>query len=185
MASSCRILRLLPSNSINMPDSPTDIPREFHSEYEERPFQSCTRCGEMLAGIPGGYQIFKLYRQNEAIYEYALCDPCYGGVLQEFSAESTERLHEFHRQRVSLNLGRWTCAVCGNARGEDGEVEFSLSGACLGRRLIHELMICGGCRREMQALLSRHTREVWDRFVEENFPGVPAGTISPTELVPA
>lgn len=168
-----------------MPDSPTDIPREFHSEYEERPFQSCNRCGEMLAEIGNGYQIFKLYRRSEPIYEYALCHPCHSGVVEEFSAESKERLELFHRQRVSLNLGRWTCAVCGNARGEDGEEEFSISGACLGRRLIHDLMVCGACRHEMQGLLSRHTREVWERFVDENLPGVPAGTISPLELVPA
>src|SRR5688572_28977540 len=100
-----------------MSDPSPDIPPEFHSEYEDRPFQSCTRCGEMLSAIAEGYQIFKLYRRGEPIYEYALCSPCHAGVVREFSAESRVRLEEFHRQRVSLNLGRWKCAVCGNARG--------------------------------------------------------------------
>ena len=171
-----------------MTHSSSDIPREFHSEYEERPFQSCTRCGEMLEEIADGYQLFKLYRRGEAIYEYALCHPCHTGVVKQFSDESKERLAEFHEHRVTLNLGRWKCAVCGNARGEDGEEEFSLTAACRARRLIHELMICGVCRREMQSLLSRETREVWDRFVDDNFPGVPEGTtapVSPLELVPA
>ena len=171
-----------------MPSPSSDIPREFHSEYEERPFQSCTRCGEMLEEIAEGYQLFKLYRGGEAVYEYALCHPCHAGVVKQFSDESKERLAEFHEHRVTLNLGRWKCAVCGNARGEDGEEEFSLTAACQARRLIHELMVCGGCRREMQSLLSRETREVWDRFVDENFPGVPEGTtspVSPLELVPA
>ncbi|HEX2750506.1 MAG TPA: hypothetical protein VHM91_21045 [Verrucomicrobiales bacterium] len=165
--------------------SPSDIPREFHSEYEERPFQSCTRCGEMLEEITGGYQIFKLYQGSEAIYEYALCHPCHAGVIKKFSRESRERLAEFHRQRVSLNLGRWRCAVCGNSRGEEGEAEFSLSAACQARSLIHELMVCGACRREMQSLLSPETRKVWDRFVDENLPGLPANSISPADLVPA
>jgi hypothetical protein len=168
-----------------MTDSPSDIPLEFHSTYEGRLFQSCARCGEMLEEIAGGYQIFKLFRQGEAIYEYALCDPCHTGVVGEFSEESRQRLAEFHLQRVSLHLGRWRCAVCGNARGEDSEEEFSLSGACRGRRLIHDLMVCGGCRREMQSLLSPETRRVWDRFVDENLPGVPAGVITPADLVPA
>ncbi len=171
-----------------MPDIPTDIPREFHSEYEDRPFQSCTRCGEMLAEIAEGYQLFKLYRRGEAIYEYALCHPCHAGVLQEFSTESTERLAEFHHQRVTLNLGRFQCAVCGNARGEDGEEEYSLTAAGKARRLIHQLMVCGHCRREMQTLLSAHTRTVWDRFVSDHFPGPPADSVtpvSPLELVPA
>jgi hypothetical protein len=165
--------------------SPTDIPREFHSEYEDRPFQSCTRCGEMLEEIPGGYQIFKLYRQSEPIYEYALCHPCHTGIVSEFSPESRQRLAEFHLQRVSLNLGRWRCAVCGNSRREDGEPEFCLSAACQARRLIHDLMICGACRHEMQSLLSTETRKVWDRFVHDNLPGLPANSISPADLVPA
>ena len=166
-----------------MPE-PTDIPREFHSEYEERPFQSCTRCGEMLAEIAEGYQVFKLYRGGEAIYEYALCHPCHAGAVREFSVESRQRLEAYHRQRVSLNLGRGKCAVCGNARGEGGEPEFSLTAACQGHRLLHALMVCGLCRQEMQSLLSKETRKVWDRFVNENLPGVPAGSIAPSELVP-
>jgi hypothetical protein len=165
-----------------MSDPSSEIPSEFHSEYEGRPFRTCTRCGEMLEEIAGGYQIFKLYRNGEAIYEYALCHPCHAGVLAEFSAESRRRLAEFHRERVSLNLGRWTCAVCGNGRGEDRE--FSISGACEGRRLIHELMVCGRCRVGMEALLSRETRDVWNRFVDENFPGIPANAITPGDLVP-
>src|SRR5436190_18617431 len=93
-----------------------NIPPELHSEYEERPFQTCSRCGEMLAEIPDGYQIFKLYRRGEAIYEYTLCHPCHTGLISEFSTESRQRLAEFHRQRISLNLGRHRCAVCGNDR---------------------------------------------------------------------
>ena len=168
-----------------MPDHSPDLPREVHSDYEDRPFLTCTRCGELLEGMEDGYQIFKLYRRGEAIYEYALCHPCHAGVVREFSAESRQRLESFHRQRVSLHLGRHKCAVCGNARGEDGEPEFSLTGACQGRRLVHELMVCGACRHEMQSILSAHTREVWDRFVNENLPGVPAGSIPPADLVPA
>jgi hypothetical protein len=162
-----------------------DIPQEFHSAYEGRPFLTCTRCGEMLEEIAGGYQIFKLFRRKECIYEYVLCHPCHAGVIDEFSEESKERLAEYHVQRVSLNLGRWRCAVCGNGRGEDGEHEFSITGACKGHHLIHDLMLCGGCRREMQHLLSPETRKVWDRFVEENLPGVPSDSISPADLVPA
>lgn len=169
-----------------MTNPSSDIPRELHSEYEERPFQSCTRCGETLAEIPEGFQLFKLFRRGEAIYEYALCHPCHTGLVAGFSAESRQRLEEFHATRVSLNLGRVKCAVCGDARGADGE--YSLTAACQGRELIHALMICCECRRDMQSLLSKQTREVWDRFVSDNLAGAPAGTftpVSPLELVPA
>ena len=167
-----------------MPEPIDDIPSEFHSEYEGRPFQSCTRCGEMLMEIAEGYQIFKLFRRGEPIYEYALCHSCHAGLVREFSVESRHRLEEYHRQRVSLNLGRRTCAVCGDSRGDVAGAEFSITGACHGRRLVHEMMICGGCRLEMQSLLSQQTRDVWDRFVDENLPGVPADSLVPGDLIP-
>lgn len=169
-----------------MPTRESDpIPPELHSEYEERPFQTCTRCGEMLAEIPEGYQLFKLYRRGQPIYEYALCHPCHGGLLRSFSDESRQRLADFHSQRVSLNMGRQRCAVCGNDRADDEE--FSLTAACQGTGVVHTLMVCGPCRREMQTLLSKHTREVWDRFVNDNLSGLPGTSItpvSPLELVP-
>lgn len=172
-----------------MPARESDpIPPELHSEYEERPFQTCTRCGELLAEIAEGYQLFKLFRGGEPIYEYALCHPCHAGLIADFSTESRERLAEFHRQRVSLNLGRQCCAVCGNDRADDPE--YSLTAACQGTGMVHALMVCGPCRREMQGLLSKHTRDVWDRFVNDNLTGAPQGTaspvapVSPLELVP-
>ncbi len=168
-----------------MPTRKSDIPPELHSEYEGRPFRSCTRCGESLADVPEGYQLYKLFRRGEAIYEYALCHPCHAGLLADFSEESRRRLAEFHAQRVTLHLGPRRCAVCGNGREEDEE--YSLTAACERAGLRHALMICGPCRREMQALLSRSTREVWDRFVSENLAGAPSGTVtpvSPLELLP-
>jgi hypothetical protein len=160
-----------------MPARESDIPHELHSEYEERPFQSCTRCGESLADVPEGYQLFKLYRRAEPIYEYALCHPCHAGLLAEFSDESRVRLAEFHTQSMTLNLGARRCAVCGHDRAEDEE--YSLTAACEGTALRHVLMVCGPCRRDMREMLSKHTREVWDRFVNDNLAGAPAGTLTP------
>jgi hypothetical protein len=169
-----------------MPIRDSDIPPELYSEYEARPFRSCTRCGESLAEVPEGYQLFKLFQRGEVIYEYALCHPCHAGLLADFSDESRQRLEEFHAQRMTLNLGPHRCAVCGHERTEDGE--FSLTAACEGTRMRHSLMVCGPCRRDMQSLLSRETRGVWDRFVSENFAGAPPDSVSPVsplELVPA
>jgi hypothetical protein len=159
------------------------IPRELHSEYEERPFQSCTRCGESLAAVPEGYQIFKLFERSEVTYEYTLCAPCHGGLMEQFSEHSRARMADFHQQRVTLNLGAHLCAVCGNERGEAGEPQFALSAACEGGTLRHCLMLCGGCLREMQALLSPETRRTWQRFVTDNLPGLPPESVTPGGLV--
>lgn len=166
-----------------MSDYANEIPAELHSAYEERPFQSCTRCGEALAAMESGYQIFKLFEGGEVIYEYAVCQPCHTGVMDQFSEHSRARMAGYHSQRVTLNLGPHLCAVCGNERGEDGEPQYALSAACEGTSLRQSLMFCGGCLQEMQALLSPETRRTWQRFVDENLPGVPPEAISPAGLV--
>ena len=171
--------------SASMSEYANEIPAELHSEYEDRPFQSCTRCGEALAAVEGGYQIFKLFHGTEVLYEYALCQPCHTGVMDQFSEHSRARMAGYHSQRVTLNLGPHLCAVCGNERGENGEPEYALSAACDGTALRHSLMLCGVCLREMQALLSPETRRTWQRFVDENLPGVPPEAVSPAGLVPA
>jgi hypothetical protein len=161
------------------------IPRELHSDYEDRPFQSCTCCGESLAEVPGGYQISKLLTASgETLYEYAICAPCHGGVMEQFSEHSRARMDGFHATRVTLNLGPQLCAVCGSERGENGEQQYALSAACEARRLRHCLMFCGACLREMQSLLSPETQRTWQRFVDDHLPGVPPECVSPTGLVP-
>jgi hypothetical protein len=169
-----------------MPIRESDIPSELHSVYEDRPFRSCTRCGESLAEVPEGYQLFKLFLRGEVLCEYALCHHCHAGLLADFSAESRRHLADYHAQRMALNLGSRRCAVCGHDRMDDGE--YSLTAACEGTKMRHVLMVCGPCRRDMQSLLSRETRDVWDRFVSENFAGAPpdlATPVSPLELMPA
>lgn len=160
-------------------------PDEFLSAYTDGRFTHCTRCGETLADMPEGYQISKRFSGTEPVYEFALCHPCHAGVVAEFSGESRDRLDTFHREHVSLNLGRFRCAVCGVAREVMKCRDYSITGAFQGPECIHELMFCGLCNQEMQSLMSTKTRQVWDRFVDDNLPGVPADSLTPTELVPA
>jgi hypothetical protein len=172
------------SSSESSPFGHLPVPEEFFSEYEKRAFQSCTRCGEYLPAVEEGYQICKLFRDAEAIYEYALCHPCHLGVVRQFSQESRQRLELYYSEHVAMNLGRHQCAVCGNERYAQGEVEFSITGAFRGREMLHELMMCGCCKASMAALLSPETRQVWDDFVRDNLPGLPAESPSPSELIP-
>ena len=59
------------------------IPEEMYSEYESRPFKTCTRCGETLFDFREGFRISKVYRKGEVLFEYALCAPCFLGILEE------------------------------------------------------------------------------------------------------
>ncbi len=152
------------------------IPSEFHSEYEERPFQSCTRCGELLEAFPEGYKVSKVLNRGEVLFEYALCFPCLERMMEESSEESQRRLADFQEARLRpFVTGTLECALCDHTRDSMERKEFAIVAACLGQGLLESHLICIYCMEEMAELVSEKTRSEWQRFVEENFPGVPPG----------
>ncbi len=76
------------------------IPKILHSFYEDRPFVSCTRCGESLADFEDGYRISKNFNKDECVIEYALCLPCLDAMLDEASEESKIALAKFHAENL-------------------------------------------------------------------------------------
>ena len=84
---------------------PEKIPFELYSEYEDRPFHTCTRCGETLMDYDEGYQIAKIFKNGEAIFEYALCFSCHSEMISEFSSESRQALEDFYRENMNPNVG--------------------------------------------------------------------------------
>lgn len=150
------------------------IPRELFSEYEERPFKICTRCGESLIHFEEGYRVSKIYKAGEVIFEYALCVPCVRNMMEESSEESRNRLFEFQFSRLRDVDSTDECALCERTRAETRHGEFGLAATCCGEGLIEAHMMCSYCMEEMSELVSDETRRGWNRFVEENFPGVPA-----------
>jgi len=152
---------------------PPPIPPDLRCEYEERPFQNCTRCGESLPDFPGGFQISKAYKRGECVMEYALCDHCRAKMMEEFSQESKQRLAQFQDQEVVLDRGLESCAVCNARRDAPGMDDFVITGVCEGISLLHSVMICGQCGDTVQGMISQKTRDTWRRFVDDNFPGPP------------
>lgn len=150
------------------------IPEELWSFYEERPFKTCTRCGEGLVDFPEGYRVSKVIRGEEVIFEYALCVSCLRRMLDEASEESKQRLMEFQTSRFRHVSGLDECALCDHQRETMQVKEYGLVGICIGEGLAESNLICGDCMEAMSACISEQTRRSWDRFVEENFPGVPA-----------
>jgi len=159
--------------------SPPPIPPELHSDYEERPFHHCTRCGETLEDFTGGFQISKAYKQGECVLEYALCDHCRAAMMEEFSSESKQRLSHFQEEAVHMDHGLTHCAVCGAGRYEVKMKEFVITGLCEGSSLHHGLLMCGECGDAVQELISTQTRDTWHRFVDDNFPGPPPSDALP------
>lgn len=133
--------------------------------------------------VPDGYQIVKYWHNGETTCEFAICHLCHAGLLAEFSQESRRRLEEFHTEHFSAKRGSERCAICGCLEDEITETEFSRTAFIKGTRLDLEILVCGGCTRQMQELMSEETRRVWDRFLEENFPVAPADVLLEPSLL--
>lgn len=162
-----------PESPHSLPDH-SPIPKELFSFYQERPFVSCTRCGESLADFPDGYRISKNFKKGEVLIEYALCMPCLAGMLDEASDESKRKLAEFQERHFRDISGFEECALCPRTRGEARNEEFGLVGVCQGDAMVDSALICLDCMEAMNNVLSEETRQTWDRFRQENFPGVPS-----------
>lgn len=150
------------------------IPALLHSFYQDRAFVSCTRCGETLAEFIEGYRISKNFKRGEVIIEYALCMPCLIRMLDEASEESKRNLAKFQEERQREVSGFDECALCEKTREEARNDEFGVVGMCRGDRMLESALICIDCMEDMHEVLSEETRKTWDRFREENFPGVPS-----------
>ena len=160
------------------------IPVELYSEYEERPFKVCTRCGETLADFEEGFQIAKVFRAGEAVFEYALCLPCHSAMQEEFSDETKEAMEKFFSENAKTHLGLMTCAICEVDREDLPQNEYALTGICGGSLMMQGVMFCSPCIEQTNELVSKKTRDVWRDFIDENFPGVPADALPDPAKVP-
>jgi hypothetical protein len=151
---------------------PKPIPELLHSAYEDGPFSTCTVCGE---NVNDGrlYEIQKVYRGKEVIFELAVCQRCGENAAKEFSQESTENLKNFLLDEFKPTSEITCCNFCGFPRGLTPN--FTVIGACSEHLLVlPSIIMCEPCTDKLQTLLSTKTKDVQGDFVRDNFPGVPA-----------
>ena len=153
------------------PDQGQPIPREFHSEYEDRPFRTCSRCGESLDAF-AVYQINKSWRNGECVFEFVFCEPCRDRMIEEFSVESKSRLMKHEQENLSDIRGTTQCAFCGTSREDVPMRDYIITAVCHTDRMLDSIMICETCHLKTHDLLSEKTRDVRRRFIED-LPGVP------------
>jgi hypothetical protein len=151
---------------------PGPIPDLLHSVYEKGPFSRCTVCDGDLAGDTL-YEIQKVFRGREVVFEMAVCQQCAEGLVREFSEESLANIHGFLRENFRPSATPTHCHFCGFPR--DLIQSFSVAGACRGSSLIlPSFLMCETCTERLQEKLSRKTRDVQGDFIRDHFPGVPA-----------
>jgi len=172
----------------------------FDSVETGEAFRECIHCHCDLAESGRFYLVSKEMVRGECVLEYAICDECREEFSTELSEESRERIQSmleddvdwqgrFERTAGAGEIGPWidSCIFCGAPRDE--EKGYGLSGVFLGGRLFPgplPAIVCGECSERLQQQLSKKTRDFWDRFSEEHFPGPPADLLDlPAPHVPA
>ena len=179
------------------------IPRVFHSAYSEQPFDRCISCQRELLGSDVPYIIQKQFVADEAVFEMSICVLCQEDRKSELSRESVQAMQSFvsrvePRELAGVSQSETAagllghCAFCAEPRRQCPR--YVVTGVLLNDRIVVGLpqgsplhvpvMVCDNCNREMNALLSRKTRDSWDRFVEDHFDGPPGIALPEDQPVP-
>jgi hypothetical protein len=142
------------------------------------------------------FNITKVFKGPECVFEYAICLSCKSDTFQSFSEESRKRLRSFsednprleeRRERLanSQNYGEWTseCLQCGIPLSK--VTDYSIACMGFGNHMVFDpfpMMVCSGCEQTAQKLLSKTTRDQWDKFIFDNFECPPADALKPDGL---
>ncbi|MFC6998366.1 hypothetical protein [Rufibacter roseus] len=171
------------------------IPALLHSYSSGEPFHSCITCDSALLANGSQYLVEKAIRNypeagvQDVIFEYAMCLTCAQQLREELSADSKVNIENYFAEHVNLEarrkallslpdpmkLDNWLshCLVTGKAR-EDC-TEYQIFGQCFGPDLhfgYMPYMLSGEAMDEIQELISPHTREILDDFMDTHF-GLP------------
>ena len=169
------------------------IPEAFHSFETDSPFTNCCDCGCDLVTSGEMYMVQKNFSGTECMMEFALCSNCKEGLDEQISDESKEAMYDFlfdHAEMVEPPIGYTAeqalgqieeCLTCGKKRSDCGE--YTYAGLFIGHYLIPgpmPMMICDDCQEIISEGMSDHTKDVRDKFYQENFPGPPSEVDLPT-----
>jgi hypothetical protein len=166
------------------------IPEEFYSFETGKAFDRCTECAALLRDDNSHYYIEKAIRGSEVLLEMALCSECLNNLIQSFSSETRERLHDFFHGRVKFgergnrllkeagtSVSPWiaSCVFCGTPRSEAGE--HWVVGECVGdcmKFYWYPYIICEDCTLEKRELMSAKSRGASEDWGERTFDGPPS-----------
>jgi len=151
-------------------------------------FEKCTKCACQLAHTGQPWIVNKEWHRGECVMEYALCHACRGEMQTSISKESLAFVQKFFEEHIDPmrfleHFGAEDdpasliaeCFACGQSR-ENAE-GFGISAMLQSPGILEigplPVLMCQDCSAKVEAGISKPTRESWQRFVEENFPGPP------------
>ncbi len=167
-------IRAMPTPEDQDPHELPRIPELLYSACDEGPFKACVACGADLTSPEAIYQVQKTWKNDEVVFELAVCARCASLAARDFSAESFERIQRFLMERYQPSLDLGHCHFCRKRLDGEEPAEYEVGGFCRGVRLLRPVVIiCTSCSEKSQEDLSEQTRKAWGDFVDSNIPGVP------------
>lgn len=176
-----------------------EIDERFKNQQDLDAFKHCLVCQKELIESNSAYFIERIFRRvdkldvNEAIFEYAMCEPCAHALRKDLSKESLENIENYFTQNLNRHgaqaarFGTEKCLMTGapisNAK------EYSIHAHCKGSKMIHSIFpyaISDAAMDEMSELLSNETLDILDNFKGKYFTGPPevAELLNPKRLLP-
>ncbi len=177
-----------------MSDFLVDIPEQFFSDSEGKPFEKCVVCGKNLLEEGTPYVIEKAmknyegYEFSSTVFEYAMCLDCYQEMQKGMSEQSMHNLQMYYQdfmaergnQPMMINLAdfdlnEWLSKCFFKGKPVKEMKEYQLIGQFNGRHMVMNtppMAIGEEVMEEMAGLLSEQTKGEMDRF-REQFLGPP------------
>ncbi len=165
----------------------------FDSLETGEPFRHCCACDRSLTDA-GMHIVNKSFVGDECVFEMAMCVDCREEMNEQLSEKSRVAMFDFMHDHAEMDtrereLGTESetdaylanCITCGADAGS--LKNFSLGGMFAGDDLIKgpfPMLMCGACEEKLGETISDETRDVWDRFIGEHFPGPPSEVRLPT-----
>ena len=164
-----------------------DVPARFNSLETGKPFIHCCSC-DCALNEAGAHIVNKSYVGDECVFELAMCIQCREDMNAQLSEESRAALFDFMHDNTDMEareqaLGTDSapddylahCITCGTSSEE--ATGYTLGAMFAGDALIKgpfPMLICAFCEEKINSTISDETRETWDRFIGEHFPGPPS-----------
>lgn len=170
------------------------IPSIFLNTDTGSPLEHCIQCDYHVLDGERYYMIEKVFKKypelekTEVLFEYAICQVCYEKMKDSMSQESMQNLSAYMMQNTDFaklqerieerpeDPEHWLshCLIKGTPKDEMKEFQM---GACFkGDRLVNNFLppfLVGDlAMEEMNALLSKETKDEMDDFMGDHF-GIP------------
>lgn len=173
------------------------VSSRFDSLETGKPFTHCCACNCHLHEA-GMHIVNKSYVGEECVFELAMCIDCREDMNAQLSEQSRVAMFDFMHDHANMEqreqeLGTDSetesylaqCITCGTDAASIKN--YSLGGMFAGDALVKgpfPMLMCEACEEKLGDTISDETRDVWDQFIGEHFPGPPSEVKLPTGTKP-